>query len=108
MGILLLAPTLLVVPPVLAIDDTDLVAGTWSASSATPGATSTVVRDGTGGLAEMDYAYNLGVAGGVPPTSWDFTTTAATTGTVVMSWVIGGRTCTMFGNRFGNAGANGC
>ena len=42
MGVLLLAPTLLVVPPVLAIDDTEDIAGVWTASGSDPTATSTV------------------------------------------------------------------
>jgi choice-of-anchor C domain-containing protein len=90
MGILLLAPMLLVVPPVLAIDDTEDIAGVWTASSASPGATFSVPHAGAGGVAEMDYSKNLGIAGGVPLTRWDFTTIADTTGSAVMSWTLSG------------------
>ena len=38
--------------------------------------------DGTGGVAEFKYEKNLGVAGGVPLTTWTFQSTAAQAGTV--------------------------
>ena len=88
---LLIAPLLLVQAPVArAIDDTATIApGVWSGSGP-GGTTATTVRNGTGGLAEFAYARNLGIAGGVPLTQWDFVTTAATAGTAHMDWTLAG------------------
>ena len=74
-------------PLVRALDDTAEIAGIWSGAG--PGSALTT-RDGTGGVAEFTYEQNLGVGGGVPLTTWDFTTTAAQTGTANLAWTLEG------------------
>ena len=89
-SLLIVAPLLLTVVPVaLAGDDTASIAGVWTGSGPI-GTTATTTRDGTGGVAEFKYEKNLGVAGGVPLTTWTFQTTAAQTGTVNLAYTLEG------------------
>ena len=75
-AILLVAQLLITTTPVALADP---FTGAWSATG--PGIL-TVPHDGTtGGLAQLDYNYDLGVASGVSGT-WTFTSTAATTGQI--------------------------
>ncbi len=88
MAVLLVGPALLATAPAArAIDDTAEIAGVWSGSG--PG-TATTTRNGAGGIAEFKYEQNLGVGGGVPLTTWTFTTTAAQTGTANLAWTLEG------------------
>ena len=90
MATAMVVPVLLTVAPVaLAVDDTPSIAGTWSGSG--PGITS-VVHNGTGGLAEFTYNDDRGTGGGVPLETWDFHTTAATAGTVNLAYAFEGST----------------
>src|SRR5688572_26365879 len=89
MSVLVMAPLLLTVAPaVLAVDDTPEIAGTWvgEGEGATVG-TATVPRDGAGGFAQLNYAYEVpSVANG----AWTFSTTAAGTGTAHFDWALEG------------------
>ena len=89
-SLLIVGPLLLTVAPsALAGDDTASIAGIWTGSGPV-GTTATTTRDGTGGVAEFKYEKNLGVAGGVPLTTWTFQTTAAQTGTVNLAYTLEG------------------
>ena len=86
MSVLIVGPLLLVaVPAALAVDNTPDIAGAWSGSGEA-GTTATTTLDGTHGVAEFNYEKNLGVAGGVPLTTWTFQSTAQQDGTVHLGW----------------------
>ncbi|HEX6987642.1 MAG TPA: DUF642 domain-containing protein, partial [Planctomycetaceae bacterium] len=93
-AVLLVAQATVLAVPVAAssvVVNASVQSTAWTATgSGIAPETHSVPHDGTGGLAELDYSYNLGVAGGVPTQTWTLHATAQADGTQTMRYVFSG------------------
>src|SRR4051812_14230382 len=88
-GVLLIAQATVLIAPVVVLA-APVASTAWSANGPV-GATAAVSHDGTGGVAELDYAFGVGTTGGgVPLKTWTLHAVASASGTQAMRYSLTG------------------